>query len=83
MGRSRHKPAKLAEKLSLIRTRLGLSQQALIEKIDCEEIPLYKGDISNFESGKREPPLLVLLKYSRLGKVSIESLVDDDINLHD
>lgn len=80
MGRaSRNKPAKLAEKLLAIRQNLKLSQTELIEKIALDEIPIYKADISKYESGKREPPLLILLRYARLGKVTMEMLVDDDI----
>lgn len=80
MGRaSRNKPAKLAEKLLAIRQNLELSQTELIEKIALEDIPIYKADISKYESGKREPPLLILLRYARLGKVTMEMLVDDDI----
>ena len=83
MGRaSRKKPEKLAGKLLAIRKRLQLSQAQLIEKLAFEEdIPLYKSDISKYESGKREPPLLILLNYARLGKVTMEMLVDDNINI--
>ena len=82
MGRSsRHKPKRLAEKLLAIRIKLGLSQAELIEKISCEEIPLYKADISKYESGKSEPPLLILLKYVRLIGVTIDDLADDEIEL--
>lgn len=82
MGRaSRNKPAKLAEKLFAIRENLGLSQAELIEQFSLEDIPIYKADISKYESGKREPPLLVLLRYARLGKVTMETLVDDTLEL--
>ncbi len=37
--------------------------------------------ISGYERGEREPPLPVLLKYARLGKVSVESLIDDEMPL--
>lgn len=80
MGRaSRNKPAKLAEKLFTIRQNLELSQTELIEKLALDKIPIYKADISKYESGKREPPLLILLRYARLGKVTMEMLVDDDL----
>ena len=82
MGRaSRNKPAKLAEKLLAIRKKLDLSQAELIEKLAFEDIPLYKSDISKYESGTREPPLLILLGYARLGNVTMEMLVDDKIEL--
>ena len=82
MGRaSRNRPAKLAEKLLAIRNELGLSQAELLEKLASEDIPLYKADISKYESGKREPPLLILLRYARLRNVSMEMLVDDELTL--
>jgi transcriptional regulator with XRE-family HTH domain len=82
MGRaSRSKPEKLAKKLLLIRKELGLSQTELIEKLACDNIPLYKGDISKYESGKREPPLLVLLRYARLANVIVDVLIDDEMDL--
>ncbi len=80
MGRkSRHRPAKLAEKLFAIRTKLGLSQKQLIEKLECKEVSLYKGDISNYELGKSEPPLVVLLHYARIGRVTIDYLANDEV----
>ena len=82
MGRaSRNKPAKLAEKLLAIRKKLELSQAELVEKLVSDDIPIYKADISKYESGKREPPLLILLRYARLGNVTMEMLVDDEIKL--
>lgn len=82
MGRAkRTTPIKLAEKLSKIRTDLDLTIDELIEKFDCPDIPLYPASISMYESGKREPPLVILLRYARLAKVSMESLVDDEIEV--
>ena len=83
MGRaSRNKPAKLAEKLLAIRKNLELSQTELIERLTLEEdIPLYKGDISKYESGRREPPLIILLRYARLANVIVDVLIDDSLDL--
>ena len=82
MGRStRHRPQKLAEKLQKIRENLGLSMSQLVSQIESEEIPLYKADISKYEAGLREPPLVILLRYARLGKVSVESIIDDDLEI--
>lgn len=82
MGRARrNKPAKLAQKLLLIRSELGLSQSELIEKLAFDDIPLYKSDISKYESGKREPPLLILLQYARLANVIVDVLIDDELEL--
>lgn len=82
MGRTaRRKPMRLGEKLLLIRQALGLSQNQLIKRLGFEE--LVQGTISAFESGGREPSLLVLLAYARMANVTVESLIDDDLNLPD
>jgi transcriptional regulator with XRE-family HTH domain len=76
-------PKKLAKKLALIRTRLGLSQTELVKALKYKDTPLYASQISNFEQGKREPPLMVLLAYARLADVTMECLVDDRVKLPD
>jgi transcriptional regulator with XRE-family HTH domain len=82
MGRAkRTTPNRLGIKLSSIRKDLGLTIDELIEKLDCTDVPLHPASISMYESGKREPPLIILLRYSRLAKVSMESLVDDEMDL--
>jgi transcriptional regulator with XRE-family HTH domain len=82
MGRShRQKPTRLAAKLYAIRTGLDLTQEQMIERLDCSETPLYPASISLYEQGKREPPLLVLLAYARAAGVTMEMLVDDEADL--
>jgi len=84
MGRAkRNTPVRLAEKLTSVRVSLKLSQTDLINRIGSEDIPLYKADISKYESGLREPPLIILLRYAKLARVSVETLIDDEINLPD
>ena len=81
MGRStRRRPARLAEKLVQIRTALGLSQNELIGKMGLAG-ELLREEISDFERGKREPPLPVLLEYARVVGVYIDCLVDDEVDL--
>src|SRR6516162_5054523 len=80
MGRgTRRKPARLAEKLVCIRTALGLSQNGLVKHLR-ETDDLIREDISEFERGRREPPLPVLLKYARAAGVTMEVLVDDELD---
>lgn len=80
MGRTaRRKPMLLGKKLLYIRQALGLSQNQLIRRLGFEE--LVQGTISAFESGGREPSLLVLLMYARIANVSVESLIDDELDL--
>lgn len=81
MGRaSREKPARLAEKLLQIRTALELSQNGMLRRLGVAEKG-YRNYISDFENGVREPSLPVLLKYARLVGVSMDVLVDDELEL--
>jgi transcriptional regulator with XRE-family HTH domain len=81
MGRaSREKPARLAEKLLQIRTALDLSQNGMLRRLGIAEKG-YRNYISDFENGVREPSLPVLLKYARLVSVSMDVLVDDELDL--
>jgi transcriptional regulator with XRE-family HTH domain len=82
MGRARRpKPSRLALKLLQIRTQLGLTQEQMLERLNYKKSPLYASQISDFEQGKREPPLLVLLQYSRVSGVPMEVLVDDEADV--
>jgi transcriptional regulator with XRE-family HTH domain len=82
MGRShRPKPARLAEKLLQIRVSFGLTQDQIINRLDYIKSPLYPSNVSEFESGKREPPLEVLLAYARAANVYVEVLIDDSLDL--
>lgn len=76
MGVKELRPKRLAEKLKRIRMDLGLSQNELLEKIGFSE-HIFQGNISQYELGRREPPLPVLLKYARLAGVSVDILIDD------
>src|SRR5687767_7326310 len=54
VGRSsRSRPKKVAAKLKLIRTRLGLTQPQMIEKLNVKNEPLYATTISAFERGPK------------------------------
>jgi DNA-binding XRE family transcriptional regulator len=37
--------------------------------------------ISEFESGKGEPSLIILLEYARVAGVHMEDIVDDELDL--
>lgn len=81
MGKSpRIKPKRLPEKLRQIRERLGLSQNGLIRHLGFEGV-LVQASISGYESGTREPPLPILLRYSEVSGVWINSIVDDEVNI--
>src|ERR1051325_3960910 len=82
MGRgSRPKPARLAAKLRQIRTALGLTQQQMHERLGETKTALYPGHIGLYESGQREPPLPVLLRYARSAGVYVDVLIDDELDL--
>jgi transcriptional regulator with XRE-family HTH domain len=81
MGKTpRMKPKRLPEKLRQIRERLGLSQNGLIRQMGFEEV-LVQASISGYESGTREPPLPVLLQYSEISGVWVNSIIDDDVDM--
>lgn len=74
-------PARLGEKLKAIREELGLTTEEMIAKLDCSEIPLHRASITQFEKGRREPQLIVLLKYARLARTNVDFLIDDNLNV--
>ncbi|MDX6693317.1 MAG: Helix-turn-helix domain [Blastocatellia bacterium] len=75
---ARLKPKRLAEKLVQIRTGLGLSQNELIRKLGVD---LTQNRISEYETGKGEPPLPILLLYARAANVCTDDLIDDEVDL--
>jgi transcriptional regulator with XRE-family HTH domain len=42
---------------------------------------IVQADISTYELDQREPPLKVLLAYARAANVSVEALIDDELDL--
>jgi len=80
MGAKSLRPKRLAEKLKRIRIDLNLSQNELIERMGFTGA-IFQGNISQYETGRREPPLPVLLAYSRLTKVGVDALIDDEIDI--
>ena len=81
MGRKvREKPERLAEKLLQIRQALGLSQNKMIRHMGLR-YKIVQADISDYERGRREPPLKVLLEYARVANVYADVLIDDEFDL--
>ena len=76
----RVRPKRLAEKLRYIRSSLDLTQAELLRKLDIEELAT-QSKISEFESGKREPSLIIILQYARAAGVCVDRLIDDDQDL--
>jgi transcriptional regulator with XRE-family HTH domain len=77
---ARLKPKRLAEKLVQIRATLGLSQNEMIRRLGVD---LTQNRISEYETGKGEPPLPILLLYARAVNVSTDVLIDDELDLPD
>ena len=79
MGHARPRPKNLAPKLLKIRRDLGISQAELLKRLGLGK-PYHYTFISKYELDKNEPPLMVLLAYSKVSGISVESLIDDRID---
>src|SRR4051794_3758783 len=80
--RARPKQERLPEKLLQIRNALGLSQTEMLRRLGFDEEMVY-ARVSEFELGKNEPPLKVLLQYAYVAGVHLEDIVDDELDLPD
>lgn len=88
MGHARNRPKLLPDKLLMIREFLNLSQVEMASSLQSEilshsghQYEIKPSRISEYENGKREPNLFVLIAYVRLGKVQMESVLDDDVSV--
>lgn len=80
-GRARAAPPTwLAEKLLQIRNAPGLSQSEMLRRLGFADVLDYKR-VSEYELGKNEPPLALLLEYARAAGVCVDVLIDDEFNL--
>jgi transcriptional regulator with XRE-family HTH domain len=77
--RPRPRPEHLPAKLLKIRYKLGMSQDTLAKAL---AVKVTSHRISEYETGAKEPNLLVLLRYARLAKVSVDVLIDDEAELN-
>lgn len=80
----RPQPDRLASKLRQIRASFGYTLEEMAEALKgAKKSPPAKGHVYRFENGQREPSLPVLLEYARVAGVSVEALIDDDLDLPD
>jgi transcriptional regulator with XRE-family HTH domain len=79
MGNARPKLKLMPEKLLLIRQSLNVSQSVMAQLLELPKT----SRVSEYERGIREPNLMVTLRYSRLGRVSMASVVDDEVNVRE
>lgn len=81
MGRrARYIPVRLPEKLIQIRKALGLTQQEMLERLELPD-EILQTSISQYERGKIEPPIFVLLRYADVANVWLEVLLRDQLDL--
>jgi len=71
-------PRRLGRKLRKIRDRARLSQTEIARELGVKDRAL----ISQYETGRRQPPLPVLLKYAQLAGVAVDVLIDDKVKLN-
>ena len=80
-GASRMKPQRLGEKLLAVRRKFDYSLSQMANALSSDQVKIPRTDVSRFEKNQREPSLIVLLRYARLAGVTMETLVDDDLEL--
>jgi len=74
----RRQPKRLAGKLLAIRNGLGMSQTEMANALDLK---VAYTAISAYERGTREPDLITLLRYAKLARVTVDTLIDDKASL--
>jgi transcriptional regulator with XRE-family HTH domain len=74
----RGRPRRLPEKLFAVREKLGASQTEMARLIGQG---MSSARISEYEAGKREPNLMVLLHYAKAAGISTDNLIDDSVEL--
>ncbi len=82
MGKAEHltKPEHLAGKLVTIRKSLKLSQNGMLRQMGLSDL-FIREEVSAFERGVRVPPVGVLLLYARSVGITVEMLIDDELEL--
>jgi transcriptional regulator with XRE-family HTH domain len=82
--RKKQRPKKLGIKLRSIRESLGITQDEMAKRLKIlgADATIHSGYIGDFETtDKREPGLLTLLAYSRISGISVNVLIDDEIEM--
>lgn len=73
-------PARLPEKLRQIRKAFGLTSAQMLKRLGAGDMIDYQ-KIPDYEWGRDEPLLKILLQYARVAGVSVEELIDDELDL--
>ena len=53
-------PKKLGKKLRQIRDGLGMSQREIVKALNYKDTPLRASQISQYETGQREPTMMLV-----------------------
>src|SRR5215217_1294224 len=84
MGHMRNKPKLLPNKLLAIREFLNISQVDMASNLQSDILantgknyPIQPARTSDYETGRREPNLFILMAYARLGSIHLELIADD------
>lgn len=75
--RKRANPKRLAEKLVAIRQKLGMTHSQLARVLGFDK-PVR---IAEYECGVREPEIVVVLNYAKVGRISMDILANDNREL--
>jgi len=82
MGKSKEeKPKRIAEKLRQIRIAFNLSQSGMADVLARHDVKIYRGYIGNYETGRSLPSLLILRAYAKVARISMDVIVDDELDL--
>lgn len=82
MGHANDRPKRLAEKLLQIRAALGLSQKEMAERLsERSGTAITNKHISKYERDKSTPYIEIVLAYARLANVTMNQIVDDDLDI--
>jgi transcriptional regulator with XRE-family HTH domain len=83
MGHKLNRPDRLAEKLLQIRKAFGLSQKEMAERLSKQAgVKITYRNVSKYERGRSVPFVEIVLAYARAAKVSMNEIVDDDLELN-
>ena len=84
MGHARNRPHRLAEKLLQIRKGLGLSQREIAKRLGEQAgVKISYKNISKYEHDRSVPPMEIVLAYARIANVTMNEIVDDEVELSD
>lgn len=89
MGRGKRIiPVGMPDKLKAIRLKQNRTMEGMAQTLEKElevlgykDMSIQSGHISEYEQGKREPLLPVLLAYSKISNLDINVFVDNQIEL--